>query len=132
MRAPALVPLLLLLAACGSKPARVELEPTSLRFGVRGQTAKVHAMPVAADGKRMPEAACRWSSADEQVASVSGPRNDVVVTATGPGATTVRCTAGDVVAELPVIVRVVSRIAVSPAQVELRMLDEPAPVALKV
>ena len=92
----------------------------------------MHATPIAADGKRLLEAACSWSSTDEKVATVTGPRNDAVVTAAGPGSAAVRCTIGAAVAELPVIVRVVSRIAVSPAQVELRMQDEPAPVALKV
>jgi hypothetical protein len=44
----------------------------------------------------------------------------------------VRCAIGDLVAELPVSVRVVSRVTARPAAVELKMLDEPAPVALDV
>ncbi len=122
----------LLLAAACDKPARVELQPTSLRFGVRGQTAKVHAAPFARSGKPVPDQICRWSSSDEKVATIAGPANDVVVTAVGPGSARVRCTIGDVAAELEVLVRVVAKVAVTPEKVELRMLDEPAPVALQV
>lgn len=122
----------LALAACSSKPAAVDLEPPSLRFGVRGQTAKLHATPRAASGKAMPESACVWTSSDERVATVAGKHNDAVVTAAGPGSAAVRCAVGGVTAEAPVIVRVVARVEVSPARVELRMLDEPAPVALSV
>jgi hypothetical protein len=122
----------LLLAAACDQPARIDLQPASLRFGVRGQTAKVHAAPVAKSGKSVPDQICRWSSSDEKVATVKGPANDVVVTAVGPGTARVRCAIGGVGAEVEVLVRVVARIAVAPAKVELRMLDEPAPVALQV
>jgi hypothetical protein len=110
----------------------VDVEPASLRFGLRGQTAKLHATPRAPGGKAMPEAACAWSSTDERVATVAGKHNDAVVTAVGPGSTAVRCTVDGVTGEAPVIVRVVARVEASPARVELRMLDEPSPVALEV
>jgi hypothetical protein len=119
------------LAACDSV-ARVELTPASVRFGVRGQTAKVHAAPVAKNGKPLPAEACRWSTSDAKVATVAGPANDAVVTAVGPGAAKITCAAGGVTAELDVLIRVVARVDVTPAKVELRMLDEPAPVALQV
>jgi Big-like domain-containing protein len=128
---PALLCLPLLLAAC-EKPARVDVEPSSLRFGLRGQTAALHATPRLRDGKPVPKESCRWSSSDEKVATVTGPANDATVTATGPGNATVRCTIGDAKSEVPVMVRVVSRIAVKPASVEVRMEDEPRPVALQV
>jgi hypothetical protein len=119
------------LAACDSV-ARVELTPASVRFGVRGQTAKVHAAPVAKNGKPLPAEACRWSTSDAKVATVAGPANDAVVTAVGPGAAKITCAAGGVTAELDVLIRVVARVDVTPAKVELKMLDEPAPVALQV
>lgn len=119
------------LAACDSV-ARVELTPTSLRFGVAGQTAKVHAAPVAKNGKPLPAQACKWSSSDGKVASVAGPANDAVVTAVGPGAAKVTCAVGSVKAEVEVLVRVVTRVTVSPEKVDLAMRDEPAPVALQV
>lgn len=119
------------LAACDA-PARVELEPSSLRFGVRGQTAKVHATPVARNGKPVPDRICAWSSTDEAVARVSGPHNDATVTAAGPGAAIVRCTVGGIAGEVPVQVRVVAKVVVSPARADLRVTDEPAPFALQI
>jgi hypothetical protein len=121
----------LALAACGG-PARVELSPPSLRFGVPGQTAKVHAAPYAKSGKSVPDERCRWSSSDARVASVAGPANDVVVTAVGPGTAKIVCAIGDVTAELSVLVRVVTRIDVQPAQLELKVQDDPAPTPLRI
>jgi hypothetical protein len=123
--------LVLATAAC-SEAARIELQPPSVRFGVRGQTAKLHAAPFAKSGKSVPDQICRWSSSDERVATVAAPANDAVVTAVGPGSARVRCAIGGVLADADVLVRVVSRIAVAPDRVELRMLDEPAPVAIQV
>ena len=119
------------LAAC-DKAARVELDPTALRFGVRGQTAKVHAAPLARNGKPVPDQICAWSSTNEAVAKVAGPHNDATVTAVGPGSAAIRCTIGDVVGEVPVQVRVVAKVEAGPARVALKMTDEPAPVALEV
>jgi hypothetical protein len=122
---------LVVLTAC-SEAARVDLQPSSLQFGVRGQTAKVHAAPIAKSGKSVPDQICKWSSSDEKVVTVSGPANDVVVTAVGPGAARIRCAIGSVTAELDALVRVVARVEVEPRQVELRMQDEAVPVALRV
>jgi hypothetical protein len=119
------------LAGCDSV-ARVELMPASLRFGVRGQTAKVHAAPVAKNGKPLPAEACKWSTSDAKVATVTGPANDAVVTAVGPGSARIACAAGGATAELDVLVRVVAKVTVSPDKVELKMLDDPAPVVLQV
>lgn len=119
------------LAACDSV-ARVELTPASLRFGVRGQAAKVHAAPLAKNGKPLPAEACKWSSSDAKVATVAGPANDAVVTAVGPGAAKITCAVGDVTAEVDVLIRVVARVDVTPQKVELKMLDEPSPVPLQV
>src|SRR5215208_469235 len=118
-------------AGCDSV-ARVELMPASLRFGVRGQTARVHAAPVAKNGKPLPAESCKWSSSDAKVATVTGPANDAVVTAVGPGSAKVACAAGGVTSEVDVLVRVVAKVTVAPEQVELKMLDEPAPLALQV
>jgi hypothetical protein len=130
-QAPLILAAVLALPAC-SKPSAVDVEPASLRFGLRGQTAKLHATPRARDGKPMVESACAWTSSDDKVATVAGKHNDAVVTAVGPGSATVRCGVGDVAGEAPVIVRVVSRVEATPARVALRMLDEPAPAALEV
>jgi hypothetical protein len=120
------------LAACRPQAARVETEPTTLRFGVRGQTAKVRASPIARNGQKVPDQVCAWSSTDEKVATASGPHNDATVTAVGPGAATIVCAIGDVRAEVPVQVRVVSRVTVKPDRADLRVTDEPAPFPLEV
>jgi Big-like domain-containing protein len=124
--------LALLAAAACDKPARIEMDPTALRFGVRGQTAKVHATPVARNGKAVPDQICAWSSTNDTVARVSGPHNDGTVTATGPGSAAIRCSIGDVRGEVPVQVRVVARVSVSPARVAMKRTDEPAPLQLDV
>ncbi len=120
------------LAACRPQAARVETQPSTLRFGVRGQTAKIHATPIARNGAKVPDQVCKWSSSDEKVATVSGPHNDATVTAVGPGAASVVCALGDLRAEVPVQVRVVARVAVKPDRVELKVTDEPAPFPLEV
>jgi hypothetical protein len=122
----------LLLASACDEAARVDVQPSSLRFGVRGQTAKLHAAPIAKSGKSVPDQICRWSSSDEKVATVAGPANDAVVTAAGPGNAQVRCAIGELTAVVEVLVRVVAKVAVEPEKVELRMLDEPTPVPLRV
>lgn len=132
MRQPALVLSVAaaLLSACGG-PARVDVEPASVRLGVRGQVAKVHATPRDRNGKALPGSICTWSSSDEKVATVKG-YNDAEITAVGPGAAVVRCALGDVTGEVAVLVRVVAKVTVSPAEIELRMLDEPRPFPLAV
>ncbi|HUL60358.1 MAG TPA: hypothetical protein VLU43_13830 [Anaeromyxobacteraceae bacterium] len=132
MRALSAAALAAALLACDS-PARVELSPGSLRFFGRGQSLKVHATPLAKNGKPMPERACRWSTSDAKVATVAGPGNDATVSSAGPGGATIRCALeGGATGEVPVSVRVVSRVEIRAARVELKVLDEAAPVALDV
>jgi len=119
------------LAGC-EKPARVELDPPSLRFSARGQTAKVHATPYDQRGKPLPDLVCKWSSTDDHVATAAGPHNEATVTAAGPGAAGVRCAVEGLVAEARVAVRLVSRIAVDPARLDLQVKDTPEPFALRV
>ncbi len=119
-------------AACRPQAARVETEPSSLRFGLKGQTAKVHAAPIARNGAPVPDNVCRWSSTDEKVATVAGPHNDATVTAVGPGTARIVCAIGDVRAEVPVQVRLVSRVTVKQDHADLKVTDEPAPFPLEV
>jgi hypothetical protein len=129
----ALLALALLCAtACRPQAARVETQPSTLRFGVRGQTAAVHASPIARNGAKVPDQVCKWSSTDEKVATVAGPHNDATVTAVGPGAATVVCAIGDLRAEVPVQVRVVAKVTVKPDRADLRVTDEPSPFSLEV
>jgi hypothetical protein len=119
-------------AACRPQAARVETEPSTLRFGVRGQTAKIRASPVSRNGQKVPDQVCAWSSSDEKVATVAGPHNEATVTAVGPGAATIVCALGDVRAEVPVQVRVVSKVTVRPERADLKVTDEPSPFPLEV
>lgn len=132
MRALAVAAIVLGLVACSRKPERVELSPASLRFFGRGQSAAVQAVPWASTGRPMPDQPCRWTSSDERVVVVRARHNEAIVTSSGPGTALVRCTVLGARAEIPVTVRVVRRLAVSPHAVELRVLDVPRPVALKV
>ncbi len=129
--APLASALALAAAACDG-PARVELQPGTLRFLGRGQSLEVHATPYAKSGQPLPDHVCRWSSSDDKVATVSGPHNTGKVTSVGPGSAAVRCSLGELSAEVPVSVRVVSRVEARPAEVALKMLDEPRPVALEL
>jgi hypothetical protein len=131
MRTLALALLPLLLAACTSAD-RIELDPGSLRFMGRGKSAKVHATPREKNGRPVPDQVCAWSSSDEKVATVQGAHNNGTVTAVGPGAAAIRCTIGSVTGEVQVTVRVVARVTVRPDRAELKMLDDPAPLALEV
>jgi hypothetical protein len=123
--------LLLALAACGG-PTRIDLEPGSVQLFGRGQTATVHALPREKSGRPVPAEVCRWSISDEKVASVSGRHNEATVTSVGPGSATLICALGDLRAQLPVSVRTVARLAVTPPRVELLLADESRPLALSV
>lgn len=127
----ALLAALSLAAGC-SRPARIELDPPSARLFGRGQSLKVHASAFARNGRPLADAVCRWSSSDEKVVSVKGPHNEATVTAVGPGSAAVRCQIGSLSAELNVSVRYVTRIEVTPARVEVKMLDRPEATPLEV
>ncbi len=120
-----------LTAGC-SRPARIALDPPSARLFGRGQSVKVHATAFARNGRPLADSVCRWSSSDEKVASVKGPHNEATVTAVGPGSAVVRCQIGSLAAEVNVSVRYVTRLEVTPARVEVKMLDRPEPTALEV
>jgi hypothetical protein len=119
----------LLAAACG--PARIETDPASVRLYGRGQQARVHATPLARNGRALADP-CRWSSTDEKVAAVEGRHNDATVTARGHGRANVICAIGGASAVVPVTVTVVARVEVTPRELALRVTDEPAPTALAV
>ncbi|HET9597475.1 MAG TPA: hypothetical protein VFP65_17940 [Anaeromyxobacteraceae bacterium] len=120
-----------LLAAAGCGPARIETDPPSVRLFGRGQQARVHATPLARNGRALTDP-CRWSSTDEKVAAVEARHNDATVTARGHGRANVLCAIGGASAVVPVTVTVVARVEVSPSELSLRVTDEPAPTALTV
>jgi len=113
-------------------PARVELDPSTVQLVARGQTTRVRAVALAANGKTLPDRLCAWSSADEKVATVKATGNEATVTAAGPGSTAIRCRVGSVGGEVAVAVRVIARVEVAPPAVTLRLLDKAEPTALAV
>ncbi len=121
----------IVLASC-SRADRIELQPPAVRFVGAGKAVQVHAAPYERNGRHHPDPPCTWSSSDEKVVKVAGRANDAALTAVGAGAAVVRCTIGAAVAELPVQVRVVSRIAVRPERADLKVVDVPTPLALQV
>ncbi len=131
MRAHPAVLLLPLLAACGG-PARVELEPGSLKLSGRGQTATLHATPREKSGKPVPAERCAWTSSDPKVATVAGKGNEATVTSVAPGTATVACAVGAIKAEAVVAVRVVARLVVGIPRAELVRADEHRPLTVPV
>jgi hypothetical protein len=121
----------LLLAACGG-PVRVELEPASLAFSGRSQTGLLHAIPRAKGGKPLPDTRCAWSSSDPEVATVTARGNDATVSSVGPGAATVRCAIGDLLASAPVSVRVVARVVLGQEAAALELADDRRPLTVKL
>ena len=126
----ALAALALALSACG--PARIELDPGSVQLHGRGQKARVRAVPFSKNGRALPDQRCAWSSSDEKIASVEGRHNEATVTAVGHGRAVARCAIGSLSAEIPVAVSLVTRVEVSPTELELSVLDEATPTALTV
>jgi hypothetical protein len=127
---PALL-LLPLLAACGG-PARIELEPGSLKLFGRGQSATLHATPREKSGRPIPAEACTWSSSDPKVATVAGKHNDATVTSVAPGTATITCTIGAIKAEAVTAVRVVAKLTLGIDKAELVRSDENRPLPLPV
>ena len=127
---PNLAALALALAACG--PARIELDPASVQLFGRGQQAKLHATPLAKNGRPLAGERCAWSSSDSKVARVEGPHNQATVTAVGHGRAVARCAIGQVTAEAPIAVTLVGRVEVAPRELRLQLGDEATPTALVV
>jgi hypothetical protein len=119
------------LAACQGV-SRVEVDPAAVQLWARGQSARVRAVALSGNGKALPDRICAWSSSDPKVAAVEGAGNLAVVTASGAGTASVRCRVGGAAGEVAVSVRILSRVEVSPARAELKLLDEPRPLALEV
>jgi ribosomal protein S7 len=117
--------------AC-ARADRIELNPSRVAFVGLGKATTVKASPYGANGRFLPDPPCAWSTSDAKVATVVPRANEVTITAAGPGNAVVRCTIGGAVGELPVEVRVVSRVAVKPEKLSLTVGDTPTPTALTV
>jgi hypothetical protein len=130
-RLPLALAALLLATACDSV-ARIEVDPGAIRVTGRGKVVKVHATPFEKNGRAVPKEVCAWTSSDEKVAAVKASHNNADVTSVGPGQATVRCAIGGVTGEAAISVRVVARLEVEPARAELKLQDDPAPLALRI
>jgi hypothetical protein len=130
--APAAAALAVLLLASCSGPARVEVDPPSVRFHARDQTASVRARVLGSDGKLLPREACSWTSGDPRVVTVDGRPAGALLLSVGPGATTVSCQVGAARADVAVSVRLAARVEVSPPVLEIAVRDEPAPAQLRI
>lgn len=122
---------LLLLGGCGG-PARIDLEPASLKLYGRGQQATLHATPRTRAGQPDQAATCAWSSSDPGVATVVPRHNEVVVASVKPGTATITCAIGSLRASATAAVRSVTRVEVKPAQVALALGDDRAASKLEV
>lgn len=91
-------------------PAAISLDPDSLLFTELGATASITAGVTDGAGEALPASEILWTTSDSAVATVSGTG---AVTAVGQGSTTVKATAGGVVASVKV------RVAVGPATLEV-------------
>lgn len=123
---------LTLAALACARADRIELQPSRLAFVGLGKAAQIKASPYGANGRFLPDPPCAWTTSDPKVATVTGRANEATIAAIGPGTAVVRCTIGAAVGELPVEVRVVSRLAVQPARLSLTVGDTPTPAPLTV
>ena len=130
-RAHVIIVVTALVLSC-ARADRIELRASTVRFVGVGKATEVHATPYERNGKHIPDPPCAWSSTDEKVVKVAGRGNDATLTAVAPGTAAVRCTIAGVVGEMPVQVRVVSRISVRPERADLKIVDTPTPLALAV
>lgn len=121
----------LALAAC-ARADRIELQPARVSFVGLGKTTQVRAAPYGSNGRFLPDPPCTWTSSDEKVVRVSAKGNDATLTTAGRGSAVVRCTIGGAAADLPVQVRVVSRLTVRPERLDLKVQDERTPQPLTV
>lgn len=121
----------ILLPAC-DRAARVEVEPSVVRFHSLDQTRTLRARVFTSDGKALPREVCAWSIAEPRVASVKSVPGGAVVQSTGPGSTTITCQVGPVRAEIPVTVRLAARVDVDPPSLDLAVRDEAAAAPLRI
>ena len=89
----------------GQEGASVEVSPDSLEFTALGDTVRLTATVLDANGSTVAGAVVAWSSGDAAVATVD---SSGLVTAIGSGATTVTATAGDLAASAQVEVVLLS------------------------
>lgn len=100
-----------------SPPSAIVVSPEKVTFASIGDTLRLTAAVEDMEGRALPDAAVAWSAGDETVAMVGA---DGLVTAEGPGTTTITASAGEVSASAEVIVaQVVHTVTVVPPVLSL-------------
>lgn len=107
-----LVSVVTIIAACDKKPATMSIEPaTLLPFEKKGKTAQLKAQLKDDRGIFVATAHPHWESSDVSVATVS---EDGLITAMGTGKTTITGTEQGISASLPVDVKLVGSVEITP------------------
>lgn len=110
--------------------AAVALDPDSVTFTSLGDSLAVEATVLDGNGSAIPDAQVTWTSADPTIAAVNA---DGVVTAVGPGSTTVSATARDAGASVAVtVVQSPATISLEPEAVELIAIGDAATIVATV
>ena len=104
-------------AACGAKPASISLQPEKVTLIIRGQThtLKVEAKDAAGKTIEVNEPIV-WSSENDAVSTVDALG---MVKAASSGTTNIKATLGNLTASVPVTVRIITSIVITPKEVEV-------------
>ena len=107
----------------------ISVAPVTLAFSAIGDTARASATVLDANGHLAEGAVTIWSSGDTAVATVDAG----LVTATGPGTTTVTAASGQVAAALRVeVVQVAVKIVIEPESLIFTTIGDTATLSAKV
>lgn len=107
------------LASC-SKPSYIELEPSQLELGRRGETRRIAGRAMNHQGRYFAEVMFDWESEDSEIATVDDRGN---VTAVSSGTTFIKATARGLEARSRVIVSLIDRLEVPETEVTLSASD---------
>lgn len=94
---------LTLLAACSKTPARIDVEPQTIRFRSTGEQIAVLVRVLDLDGESIPDSKVTFTSSAPEVATVSP---EGMVTAAGPGEAQIRVSSGELSVSVAVRVSV--------------------------
>ncbi len=113
-------------------PSRIVVTPVSVRLTAEGETLRLVAVVLDADGAEITDATRSWRSAHPMVASVD---DQGVVTAHMKGETRITVSSGNLSASVPVTVAIdtpTNRVVVSPDSVNMTAIGETAQLSARV
>lgn len=126
---PALLPLLLVGAACSSQVDYIALEPAQVTFKSPNEQVWMIGRAMSHTGTHYSKLKVTWSVKDESVAKVDETGK---VTPVKSGRTELVARLGDVTAAVPVEVLFAEKLEVSPANVELTMVGDSKELVTRV